>query len=119
MRRRTTALRVGLVMIACATGLSACRDNGLEDRNLPLEEAQNRVNRYPVYERSGDSPALAMGGRHWIRSQTEEKIAPHVLVPVGTVEGTQLFARRGADAPYSRLWAQVSEDRWTPYLPLN
>jgi hypothetical protein len=105
--------------MACATVLSACRDNGLRDRNLPLDEAQNRQFGYRVYEPSTDTPALAMGGRHWIRSQVVETIAPHVLAPVGTAEGTQLYARRGEEAPYSRLYEQLSEDRWAPYLRLN
>ena len=119
MKRRGAAPRAWLVVIACAAGLSACRDNGLADRNLPLEEAQNREYGYQVYEPSASTPPLAMGGRHWIRSQTMETIAPHVLVPVGTAGGTQLYARRGEEAPYSRLYAQVSEDRWAPYLRLN
>jgi hypothetical protein len=119
MRRSGAALRVWLVAIACAAGLSACRDNGLPDRNLPYEEARNREYGYPVYEPTTDTPALAMGGRHWIRSLPVETIPGHVLAPVGTAEGTQLFARRGERPPYSRLYGQVSQDRWAPYLRLN
>jgi hypothetical protein len=119
MRRRGPALRVWLVALACVAGLSACRDNGLRDRNLPLDQAQNREYGYPVYEPSTDTPALAMGGRHWIRSQAVQTIPGHVLVPVGTAEDTQLFARRGDEAPYSLLYARISQDRWAPYLRLN
>ncbi|MBR9989950.1 MAG: hypothetical protein KFH98_09355 [Gemmatimonadetes bacterium] len=119
MKSRGAALRVWLVALACAGGLSACRDNGLPDRNLPLDQAQNREGTYPVYEPATQSPALTMGGRHWISSQREETIPAHVLVAVGTSGGTQLFARRGEEAPYSTLYAQVSETRWTPYLRLN
>jgi hypothetical protein len=118
MKRRGGALKVGLLLAACTAGLSACKDNGLRDRNLPLEQAQTRQGGYPVYEASAGTP-LAMGGRHWVSSQREETIAGHVLVPVGTAEGTQLFARRGEQAPYSTLYAQVSETRWTPYLRIN
>lgn len=119
MKRRSGRSGAWLLVIACAAGLSACRDNGLADRNLPLDQAQNREYGYPVYETSEDTPTLAMGGHHWVRSQAEETIAAHVLVPVGTTDGTQLFARRGEEAPYSRLYAQISEDRWAPYLRLN
>ncbi|HSK18339.1 MAG TPA: hypothetical protein VK912_04320 [Longimicrobiales bacterium] len=119
MRRAGVPMRAWVVVIACAAGLSACRDNGLADRNLPLEEAQNREYGYQVYQAAPATPAIAMGGRHWVASQTVETIPAHVLVPVGTAEGTQLFARRGEEAPYGRLWAQVSQDRWTPYLRLN
>jgi hypothetical protein len=119
MRRTGGALRVWLVAIACVAGLSACRDNGLPDRNLPLDEAQHRELRYTVYQPATDTPALAMGGRYWIRSHAVETIAAHVLVPVGTAEGTQLFARRGEAAPYGRLYQRISQDRWAPYLRLN
>jgi hypothetical protein len=112
-------VRQWLVVMACAAALSACRDNGLPDRNLPLEDAQNREYGYSVYQPVTDTPALAMGGRHWVASQAVETIPAHILVPVGTAEGTQLFARRGEEAPYSRLWAQLAQDRWTPYLRLN
>lgn len=119
MKHRGAAWRVWLVAIACAAGLSACRDNGLPDRNLPLEEAQNRAYGYPVYQPSTATAAVAMGGRHWIRSQTVETIARHVLQPVGVAEGTQLFAVRGEQAPYSRLYSPVAQDRWALYLRLN
>lgn len=119
MKRRGAALRVWLTAIVCAAGLSACKDNGLPDRNLPLEEAQTREYGYSVYQQSAEIPAVAMGGRHWLRSETVESIARHVLEPVGSAEGTQLFARRGEQAPYSRLYAQVGQDRWALYLRLN
>lgn len=119
MKRRGAAMRVWLIATICMTGLSACRDNGLPDRNLPLEEAQTREYGYQVYQPSAATPAIAMGGRHWLRSETVESIAGHVLEPVGTAEGTQLFAPRGDQAPYSRLYAQVGQDRWALYLRLN
>jgi hypothetical protein len=119
MRRKGTALRVWLVTIVCTAGLSACRDVGLPDRNLPLAEAQNRESSYPVYEPSASRPALAVGGRHWIRSPLAETVPAHMLVPIGTAGGTALYALRGAEAPYSRLYSPVSDGRWAPYLRLN
>lgn len=112
-------MRAGLLAIACAAGLPACRDNGLADRNLPLDEARNREYGYQVYHSEMATRPVAVGGRHWMRSQTEETIARHMLEPVGAAEGTQLFARRGEEAPYSRLYSPVAEDRWAIYLRLN
>ncbi|MGH7447964.1 MAG: hypothetical protein ACREK1_01725 [Longimicrobiales bacterium] len=119
MKRTSAARCVWLVAIACAVTLSACRDNGLPDRNLPLAEAQQREFRYPVYQPSQNNPALAMGGRHWIRSLPVETVPARMLVHVGTVEGTQLFARRGEEAPYTRLYSPLSRNRWSPYVRLN
>ena len=119
MKRRTAALRVWLMAMVCVTVLSGCRDNGLPNRNLPLAEAQQREFRYQVYEPGQNSPALAMGGRHWVRSLPVETVPARMLVQVGTVDGTQLFALRGEEAPYSRLYSPVSQNRWSPYLRLN
>lgn len=119
MRRESAAPRVWLVAIACVTVLSACRDNGLPDRNLPLAEAQHREFGYQVYEPSANNRAIALGGRHWVRSLAVETIPARLLVPVGTAEGTQLFALRNEATPYSRLYSPVSQNRWSPYLRLN
>ena len=119
MRQTGAAVRIWLMAILCVGGLSACRDNGLPDRNLPLEEARHREFRYEVYEAAQVNPPLAMGGRHWIRSLPVETVPSRLLVQVGTAEGTRLFALRGEEAPYSRLYAPVSQDRWAPYLRLN
>jgi hypothetical protein len=119
MKRRGPVPRAWLVALACVVALSACRDNGLRDRNLPLAEAQHREFRYAVYEPAQDASVVAVGGRHWMRSHAVEPIADHVLVPVTGADGAQLYARRGEQAPYSRLYAQVSRGHWAPYLRLN
>jgi hypothetical protein len=99
--------------------LSGCRDVGLPDRNLPLEEAQQREYGYQVYEASASRPAVAMGGRHWIQSTPAETVPARLLVPVGTSGGTTLYALRGEEAPYSRLYSPAADGRWAPYLRLN
>lgn len=119
MKRSRTAFRLGWVALSCVVGLTACRDNGLRDRNLPLEEARHREFGYPVYQPATNNPALAMGGRHWIRALPIETVPAHLLSPVGNADGTPLYALRGASAPYSRLYAPVSEGRWLPYVRLN
>ena len=108
-----------LVLTLCIGGLAACRDNGLADRNLPLAEAQNREFGYAVYEPNPDNTPVAMAGRHWLSAQRVESIPDRLLVPIGTADGTTLYARRGEQAPFATLYAPVSEGRWTPYLRLN
>jgi hypothetical protein len=111
--------RLLLLAIAAVLGLSACRDSGLPDRNIPLPEARHRQYSFVAYQPAANNPPVAMAGRHWIRSLPVETIPAARLVPVGSAEGTQLYALRGARAPYSRLYAPVGQDRWAPYLRLN
>jgi hypothetical protein len=111
--------RIWLLALVCAAAMSACRDNGLPDRNLPLEEARAREFRYPAYQASENNAPVAMGGRHWIRSLPVETVPARMLVQIGNAEGTPLYALRGQQAPYSRLYSPVSQDRWMTYLRLN
>jgi hypothetical protein len=119
MKRNGAAARSMLVALLCVTGLSACRDNGLPDRNLPLDAARNREFRYSVYDHTANNPPIAMGGRHWMRTLPVETVPGRMLVQVGNADGTLLFARRGEEAPYSRLYSPVSTDRWLTYVRLN
>jgi hypothetical protein len=119
MRRGGGAVRTWLLAVGCVVGLTACHEGGLPDRNLPLQEARHREFRYPAYQPVANNPAVAMAGRHWIRSLPIETIPDQMLVPVGAAEGTQLFALRGAREPYSRLYTPVGEGRWAPFLRLN
>jgi hypothetical protein len=119
MKRSGAAMRTALTAVLCIAGLSACRDNGLRDRNLPFDEARDREFRYSVYQPIANNHAVAMGGRHWIRALPVETIPSRLLVQVGNAEGTLLFARRGEEAPYGRLYSPVSNNRWLPYVRLN
>lgn len=118
MMRSGMAARL-LTALLCVVGLSACRDNGLPDRNLPLDEARNREYGYPVYERATNAAPIAFGGRHWIRTMPVEEVPSRLLVQVGNAEGTLLFARRGEDAPHSRLYSPAGNNRWIAYVRLN
>jgi hypothetical protein len=117
MKRTGGAARAALVTMALV-GLSACKDSGLPDRNLPIQEARQREYGYPVYERAPDATAVAAAGRNWIRSAAVESIPAGLLVPVEGAD-VQLYAVRGATAPYDRLYAPAGPDLWAPYLRLD
>lgn len=111
--------RLGMLALACVAVLTACKDSGLPDRNLPFQEARNRQFAYPAYQPLANAAPVAAAGRHWLPSAAVEQIPSNVLVPVATVDGRQLYAVRGAQAPFSRLYAPAGPGRWTPYLRLN
>jgi hypothetical protein len=113
------AARPLFVAVACAVALTACRDSGLPDRNLPLRDAMHREHRYPAYQPTADNAPVAAAGRHWIGSLPVETIPQRMLVPVAGGEGAQLYALRDQQAPYSRLYRPVGPDRWQPFLRLN
>jgi hypothetical protein len=119
MRGVRGSTRLSMLAVACVVGLTACKDSGLPDRVVPLQEARHRQYGYPVYQPLANNAPVAAAGRHWIRSAAVEEIPAAVLVPVASVEGTQLYAVRGAQAPYSRLYAPMGPNRWAPYLRLN
>lgn len=98
-------------------GLGACRDSGLPDRNLPLDEARFREFRYPAYQPLADNAPVAAAGRVWLGSLPVETIPQRLLTPVATTEGRTLYAAQGQSNP-GRLYAQVGPDRWQPYLRL-
>jgi hypothetical protein len=108
-----------MMLVLLGVALTACKDSGLPDRNVPLQEARHRQYSYPTYQPLANNAPVAAAGRHWVRSAAVEEIPAGVLVPVASVDGTQLYAVRGAQAPYSRLYAPVGTNRWAPYLRLN
>lgn len=117
--KRGGRTRTGLLAVAATLVLGACHEGGLPDRNLPLQEARHREWSYPAYQPAANNPPVAMAGRNWLRSLPVETIPARMLQPVGTTDGVSLYAVRGHRAPYGRLYAQVGENRWAPYLPLN
>jgi hypothetical protein len=119
MKLRRGAGRVWMAAVAATVGLSACKDSGLPDRNLPLDEARHRESRYPAYQPTADNQPVAHAGRHWIRTLPVESIPSSLLEPVGGTAGMQLYAVRGSRPPYSRLYTPMGEDRWAPLLRLN
>lgn len=109
----------GMLAVFAVVGVGACKDSGLPDRNLPIDEARNREFRFTAYQPTADNATIAFAGRHWMRTLPVETIAPNVLMPVGSADGVQFHAVRGSRAPYSRLYAPVGEGRWAPYVRLN
>lgn len=119
MPGRHRGVRPGLAVLALAVGLAGCRDSGLPDTNLPLQEAQHREFAFPAYQPLADNVPVVVEGRRWIRSAAVEEIPDRLLTPVATVDGTQLYAVRGMRAPYHRLYARVGPGRWAPFLRLD
>lgn len=112
-------VRTWVLVAAGAMSLAACRDNGLPDRNLPLQDARHRTYGYPTYEPVAGNAPVDVGGRHWMASLPVQTIPARLLVPVGGSDVVPLYALRGEQAPYSTLYAQMGPDRWRPYLRIN
>ncbi|HSJ06167.1 MAG TPA: hypothetical protein VK936_05655 [Longimicrobiales bacterium] len=107
------------IAVTAVVGLAGCKDSGLPDRNLPIDQARHREFGYPAYQPTADNPPVAHAGRHWIRSLPLESIPAGLLEPVGGADGLQLYALRGSRPPYTRLYTPIGEDRWAPLLRLN
>lgn len=116
-RARRAALRV---VVAALFGAShaACRDSGLPGRNTPREQARQREFRYPAYQPTADHTPISVAGRLWIGALPIESIPDRLLVPVGSAGGQTLYAPRGRQSPYSRLYARAGDGRWRPYVLL-
>ena len=109
--------RVSVLVSACLLG---CRDNGLPDKNLPLDEARLRYpNAYLSYEPLADATPVALGGGHWMPSLPVETFPARLLEPAGTAEGVELYVRRGDQAPYGVVYAAAGENRWRPYRRID
>jgi hypothetical protein len=114
------AARACVTAALCVIGLAGCKDNGLPNKNLPIEEARHReLNPYPAYQPMAGTTPVAVGGRDWMPSLPVEQIPARLLQPVGSVEGTALYALRGDAAPYGSLYASEGGNRWRPYLRIN
>lgn len=119
MNRQSRTVRLWPLVLAGTLALTACRDSGLPDRNLPVDQARHREFGYPGYQATAGSTPIAIAGRHWIRSLPVETIPARLLEPVGNADGMAVYALRGARPPYSRLYTPISDDRWAPLLRLN
>ncbi|NJD10458.1 MAG: hypothetical protein FIB01_08510 [Gemmatimonadetes bacterium] len=90
-----------------------CRDVGLPDRNLPLDQAEQRTYGYPVYQALPDSaPVLQVAGHRWQATAPIETIEARLLAAVGNANGTAVYALTWDKPPYDRLYALVGENRW-------
>ncbi|MGH7553813.1 MAG: hypothetical protein ACREMQ_12375 [Longimicrobiales bacterium] len=99
--------------------LGGCKDSGLPDRNLPLEEAMNRQWRYPVYEAATpttdpDARVFTVDGRSWMTTGERQEIPQALLKPAGNAEGIQLFALVWDEGPFTRLYILGQDGQYRP-----
>jgi hypothetical protein len=99
--------------------LGGCRDSGLPNRNLPLEEAMNRQWRYPVYEAATpttdpDARVFALDGRSWMTTGERQAIPQNMLKAAGNAEGTQVFALVWDESPFTRLYILGQDGQYRP-----
>jgi hypothetical protein len=110
-RRWFSGFAAGLVLVT----LPGCVDSGLPDRNLALEEAENRQFRYAVYDTRAEAETIF---RHedadWAVAGTAERIPAAYLVAVGTAGTHGLFVLATDPPPYDRLYVET-ERGWMPY----
>lgn len=105
---------------ACVLAISACKDVGLKDRNLPLGEARDRQFRYSAYDAMPDNLPVSVNGQHWLGSSEIVRITPSLLIPIGEDGlGTMLYAVKAGNAPYDRVFASAGGNQWRPFLRVN
>ena len=121
---------------ATIIALAGCKDSGLPDRNLPIDEAQHRApdalvqavhpESRPEAEgaeaHAGMSMAtrpITIGGQTFAASGTPASMDAAGLTQVGSVGGMGFFAARGDDAPYDRLYMAHGEQGYVTYVPMH
>jgi hypothetical protein len=107
------AVRIGAAMLVAAA-FTACRDSGLPDRNLPLEEARTRPFRYSTYDAAGDLPAVTVGERQWLAAGAPMHIPDRLLTPLA---GGSVYALATDAEPYTRLFVR-SPSGFVPLAPV-
>jgi len=111
IRSARTYLALPALLAAALT--LACRDVGLPDKNLPLDQAEHRTYGYPVYQAFPDSvPVLQVAGHRWQVTAPIETIEGRLLTSVGNASGTPVYALSWDKEPYDRLYTPVGENRW-------
>jgi hypothetical protein len=108
-------------LIAATAALSACRDSGLPDRNLPLAAAEQRTFGYPTYQPMGQAltEVWELDGRRWQLSGHIEAIPQGQLRSVANANGTSMYALQWDEAPVDQLYTPVGEGRWRVVLPID
>jgi len=110
--RRRVPRYLALVALSMG-GLAACRDVGLPDRNLPLDQAEQRTYGYPVYQPfAGTVPVLELANQRWQATAPIVTIQSRLLQSVATADGTPVYALAWDRQPYDQLYAPVGENRW-------
>jgi hypothetical protein len=90
-----------------------CRDVGLPDRNLALDQAQHRTSSYPAYQPyAGEVEVWEVAGQRWQATAPIETNESRLLQSVANASGTPVYALAWDRAPYDRLYTPVGENRW-------
>jgi hypothetical protein len=111
-RAARRARGAGLLLVTGALSLG-CRDNGLPDRNLPLDQAQRRTFNYPAYQPyAGAVEVWELAGHRWQASARVETIQARLLRSVANANGTAVYALSWDQPPHDRLYTPVGENRW-------
>ena len=131
MKARATLLATSTAILA----LAGCKDSGLPDRNLPLEEAEHRAPDALVQavhpETRPDDGAdahgamsmatrpITVGEQTFIASGTPVTMDAAGLSQVGSVGGMSFMAAPGDEAPYDRLYMAHGDQGVVVYEPLH
>jgi hypothetical protein len=99
-----------LVLVA----LTGCRDSGLPDRNLPLQEAEQRQWRYPLYASGVTSSTIRHDGADWAIAGAPVVAPARMFAAVGGEGGRTVHALTNDSPPYDRLYLQT-DTGWRPY----
>ena len=141
MRARAT-LFATLAIVA----LAGCKDSGLPDRNLPIDEATRRPpdalvqavhpetragqaahGETPADEAHGGaagsaamtSRAIRIGDQTFLPAGMPTDVDPALLSQVGAGGGMSFHAVRGDDAPYDRVFMTHPGGRYITYMPVH
>lgn len=104
--------RTPTIIFAGAIALAGCQDMGLE-YNLPLEEAMERPPFALVAAVMAPSDVADMQliaeGRLWVPSGLPQTLAADDLQPVGTSNGSTVYARAWDDRPHDELFTALPD----------
>lgn len=116
-------LKRGAALLAVLAAVG-CKDSGLPDRNLPLEEARHRVWSYPLYDVvvapglpllvNVDETVWALQARPAFYS-LESAIVPETMTNTATAGRAALQALTWDEAPFDRLYASTEAGRSVTY----
>lgn len=128
--------RASLFATVAIVGLGACKDSGLPDRNLPIDEAQHRAPDALVEAVHAESrPAadaahgagvmtdgtrpITIGDQIFAASGRPMPMDAAGLTQVGSVGGMGFFAGRDDTAPYDQLYMAHGESGYVTYVPVH
>jgi len=113
---------LGLGLAGLVLALGGCKDLGVRGAaNLPLDSARTRPTVYWAYQAVTPGQAkpyegltgdiFTLGAQRFIVQFPDFAGPPSALAAVGTQAGATVFARRGAHAPYDRVYVSPGANR--------